>query len=228
MARLSHCRSQSKPDAEDEKRIKSLDTEIASLAKETEKLREKSSGINDQIKELQNKILEVGGVKLRAIQSKVATTKGLLDLANESITKAEVGQAKAERDAEKLEKAIASNTEKLEEVNAELEVVGGDLSACLADLAVIREKVQEAMDASTDVQEALAASKAELDEASTDINAFRALEVCSEAGWLMVADEEQMDMKQKIEDNGRIQKDSRDKLKHWSKRHEELELAYVE
>ena len=37
-----------------------------------------------------------------------------------------------------------------------------------------------------------------------------------------------MDMKQKIEDNGRIQKDSKDKLKHWRKRHDELELAYVE
>ena len=37
-----------------------------------------------------------------------------------------------------------------------------------------------------------------------------------------------MDIKQKIEDNGRIQKDSRDKFKHWNKRHEELELAYVE
>lgn len=170
-------RSQSKPDAADEKRTRSLDSEITSLSKETEKLREKSSGISEQIKELQNKILEVGGVKLRAIQSKVATTKGLLDLANESITKSEVGQAKAERDAEKLKKAIAANTANMTEVNAELEVVNGDLAACSADLAVIREKVQEVMDASTDVQEALAASKAELDEKSTDINASRALEV---------------------------------------------------
>lgn len=170
-------RLQSKPDAADEKRIKALESEIASLSKETDKLREKSTAVSDQIKELQNKILEVGGIKLRAIQSKVATTKGLLDLANESITKSEVAQAKAERDAEKLDKAITTNTASLEEVNAELEVVEGDLAACSADLAVIREKVQEAMDASSDVQEALAGSKAELDEKSADINAFRALEV---------------------------------------------------
>lgn len=37
-----------------------------------------------------------------------------------------------------------------------------------------------------------------------------------------------MDIKQKMEDNGRIQKDSKDKHKHWRKRHEELELVYVE
>ena len=154
-----------------------MNGEITSASKETEKLREKSSAISDQIKELQNKILEVGGVKLRAIQSKVSTTKGLLDLANESITKTEVGQAKAERDVEKLEKALAGNKANMEEVNAELQAVDGDLAACSADLTVIKEKVQEVMDASTDVQEALAASKAELDEKSTDINAFRALEV---------------------------------------------------
>lgn len=148
------------------------------MTAELEKLRAKSSTINEQIKDLQNKILEVGGVKLRAIQSKVITTKGLLDLANESITKAEVGQAKAERDAEKLAKSIEANKGKLEEADAELEAVEGDLQACTADLNVLREKVQEAVDASTDVQEALAQSKAELDEKTEGINGFRALEVC--------------------------------------------------
>ncbi|KAL1408278.1 Structural maintenance of chromosomes protein 4 [Vanrija albida] len=211
--RLSELQSQSKPDLGDEKRIKTLDSEIASLTAEADKLRSKSSGINEQIKELQNKILEVGGVKLRAIQSKFANTKGLLDLASEAITKAEVGQAKSIRDAEKLEKAIQANTAKAEEAQGELDVVEGDLQACSADLAIIREKVQEAQDASIDVQEALAQSKADLDEASTEVNAFRKLE---------------MDIKQKIEDNGRVQKDSKDKYRHWSKRHEELELAYID
>ena len=176
---LSQHSLHSKPDAHDEKRIKTLEAEISSVSAENNKLREKSSGISDQIKELQNKILEVGGVKLRAIQSKVATTKDLLNLANESITKSEVGQAKAERDAEKLEKAVITNQVKMEEVHNQLEVVEGDLAACSADLALIREKVQEAMDASADVQDGLAASKAELDEKSADINAFRTLEVCA-------------------------------------------------
>lgn len=211
--RLAELKSQSKPDADDERRIKTLDSEIAALTREADKLREKSSVISEQIKELQNKILEVGGVRLRAIQSKYTTTKGLLDMASESITKAEVNQAKSQRDADKFAKSIASNQEKLVEVEAELEVVEGDLQAVSGDLAVIREKVQEAQDSSTDVQEALASSKAELDEKSADINAFRALE---------------MDIKQKIEDNGRIQKDSKDKMKHWKKRHDELELAYID
>lgn len=144
---------------------------------EVSKLRQKSSGINEQIKELQNKILEVGGVKLRAIQSKVTTTKGLLDLANESITKAEVGQAKSQRDAEKFERNVEGNKVKMREVEAELEVVQSDLDGCSRDLAVLKEKVQEAVDASADVQEGLAESKKELDETMEGINAFRAIEV---------------------------------------------------
>jgi structural maintenance of chromosome 4 len=211
--RLSELASQNKPDAADEKRIKQLDAEIASLTKDANKLREKSSGINDEIKELQNKILEVGGVKLRAIQSKFMTPKGLLDLANDAITKAEVGQAKAQHDVEKLQRAIAANTTKIEEVDTELASVEGDLKAISDDLATLRQSVEEAQDSSVDVKEQLAESKAKLDEASTEINAFRKIE---------------MDLKQKIDDNVRAQKDSKDKYKHWAKRHEELELAYIE
>ncbi|WVQ96218.1 hypothetical protein IAU59_003322 [Kwoniella sp. CBS 9459] len=211
--RLTEVQLQAKPDAADEKRIRTLDSEIASLTKEADKLKEKSSVISFQIKSLQEKILEVGGVRLRAIQSRVSTTKGLLDLANEAITKAEVGQAKAQRDSVKLEKSIEKNKVALEEVESELQVVEGDLQACSADLATIKEKVQEAMDASEDVKEALGESKKELDEKMGGINAFRALE---------------MDIKQKIEDNGRIQKDSKDKYRHWKKRHEELELVYID
>jgi structural maintenance of chromosome 4 len=170
-------RSQSKPDAGDEKRIVQLEREIATATKEVDSLKAKAAVINDQIKELQNKILEVGGVQLRAMQSKVTTTKGLIDNCNETITKAEVAQAKAQRDAEKLEKAIAANTAKLEEAEAELETVEGDLQACSGDLEVIKAKVQEALDAVETVQEALAASKAELDEKLQFINEFRAIEV---------------------------------------------------
>ncbi|KLT44076.1 hypothetical protein CC85DRAFT_311309 [Cutaneotrichosporon oleaginosum] len=211
--RLSEVASQNKPDAADEKRIKQLDAEIAALTKDADKLREKSSGINNEIKELQNKILEVGGVKLRAIQSKFMTTKGLLDLANDAITKAEVGQAKAQHDVEKLQRAIAANTTKIEEVDAELTSVEDDLKAITDDLATLHQSVEAAQDSSVDVKEQLAESKAKLDEASTEINAFRKIE---------------MDLKQKIDDNMRAQKDSKDKYKHWHKRHEELELAYID
>lgn len=140
-------------------------------------MRSKASVIQDQIKELQAKILEVGGVKLRAMQSKVANTKGLIDLAGENIVKAEVAQAKAQRDAEKLQKAIANNTSLLEQLESEFEVVEADLVSCQADLETITSKVQEAQDGMEDVHETLAEAKQELDEKLSYINAFRSLQV---------------------------------------------------
>ncbi|KAJ9127697.1 hypothetical protein QFC24_001107 [Naganishia onofrii] len=129
------------------------------------------------IKELQDKILEVGGVKLRAMQSKVANTKGMIDLAGEKIVKAEVAQAKAQRDAEKLEKTIATNTAALEQLLGEYEVVEADLASCQADLEIITARVQEAQDGMEDVHETLAEAKKELDEKLTYINTFRTLQV---------------------------------------------------
>lgn len=170
-------RSQSKPDASDEKRIKVLDSDISTLEKEVGKLRSKASVIQDQIKELQAKILEIGGVKLRAMQSKVANTKGMIDLAGENIVKAEVAQAKAQRDAEKLDKTIANNTTVLEQLQSECEVVEADLASCQADLETITTKVQEAQDGMEDVHETLAEAKQELDEKLSYINTFRSLQV---------------------------------------------------
>lgn len=211
---LTRCfRSQSKPDAADDKRITVLEGDISAAQRQLETLRSKSAPIEEQIKELQNRILEVGGVKLRAIQSKVTNTKNQIDMANEAITKAEVGQAKNERDAEKMEKSIAGNTEKLEELGAELQAVEEDLKASTSDRQLIEENVKDAVDAMETVHDTLSEAKAEWEEASTSINAFRALE---------------MDIKQKLEDNTRVQKESKNKLKHWANRHQELELVHID
>lgn len=168
---------QAKPDAADQKRIKTLEAEIAGNTKEADKLRQSASGIESQIKELQEKILEVGGVKLRALQSKVANTRGLIDLGGDNLTKAEVAQAKAERDAEKLSKSIAANTAKLEEMDGELATIEGEWKACSNDLETIRSKVEEAQNSLEAVQDTLTEAKNELEEKSSSINAFRALEV---------------------------------------------------
>lgn len=225
-------RSQSKPDAADEKRIKALDAEITSLTKETDKLREKSSSISDDIKSLQNKILEVGGVRLRAIQSKVSTTKGLLDLANESITKAEVGQAKAARDVEKLENSIASSKTTLEEVVEELELVESNLEGCTADLNKVIDSIQQVNDSSDDINEDFEQSKQQLEEKQAGINAFRALEVSFLFSFSTIQKRAksfgQMDYKQQIEDNARKLKESQEKYRFYEKKLAGLELVYIE
>jgi structural maintenance of chromosome 4 len=170
-------RSQNKPDADDEKRIRSLDKEIAAHTKEVQTLRQKSSGIEDAIKALQDQILEVGGVKLRAQKSKVDGIKQQIELSSEKVTKAEVEQAKSAKEAEKLAKAIQTNTAKLEDLDEQLEELDAQLAVCVEDMRLVRATVDEARDGMESLEEELSAVKEELDEKSGALNAFKAREV---------------------------------------------------
>lgn len=140
-------------------------------------LRQKSSGIEDAIKALQDQILEVGGVKLRAQKSKVDGTKQQIELASDKVTKAEVEQTKSAKEAEKLEKAIASNTTKLDDLDLQLEELDKQLTVCVEDMRLVRAAVDEARYGMESLEEELAAVKEQLDEQSSSLHAFKAREV---------------------------------------------------
>ena len=190
-----------------------MDKAIDDNSKELEKLRTKTSAIDSRIKDLQEKILEVGGVKLRALQSKVTNTRSLIDLAGDNLTKAEVAKAKAERDTEKLDKSLIADADKMNELEMELETIEVDWKACVSDLQTIQSKVDEAQIGMESVQDILVEAKKELEDKTTSINSFRALEV---------------EVSQKIDEQTKLLKDHNAKLRHWEKRFSELELVHVE
>lgn len=169
--------SQSKPNAADQKRIKSLEATIASSTSEVNKLREKSGAIESDIQALQEKILEIGGVRLRSQKAKVDGMKQQMDHINETITRAEVGKAKAERDSEKLGTNLKNNAASLEEQEATLGELEEVLAVCGEDLENVRKRVEQAQSVADAAKEDLAEMKAELDERMVLINKFRAKEV---------------------------------------------------
>ena len=70
---------------------------------------------------MQDKILEIGGDKLRAQKSKVDQIKDQIALTNEQITKTQVAKSKAEKDMTKFENSLAKNEGELEELNDGIE-----------------------------------------------------------------------------------------------------------
>ena len=166
------------PNAADAKRIKALEATISASTSELHNLLEKSSAIKSDIKGLQDKILEIGGVRLRSQKSKVDGLKQQMDHINETITKAEVNKAKAERDSEKLEGTLGSADIALKELDGELEVLDDELGVCNEDLANVRTQVEKAQTIADSAKEDLVEMKAELDEKMVSLNKFRAKEVC--------------------------------------------------
>ncbi|KAG8974695.1 hypothetical protein FRB90_009718, partial [Tulasnella sp. 427] len=175
--RLRELQSQSKPDAGDVKRIAVLDGEIASASAEVNKLRKQANTIQQVIEGLQNKILEIGGTRLRSQKAKVDGLKEMMDLANDQITKAEVGKAKAEKDVEKYTHSIDAAEAQLEEMKAEIDELDNVLASCQEDINGVREKVNMAQEAAEKHSNDLEDMKSELDEKQASINKFRKKEL---------------------------------------------------
>lgn len=104
--------------------------------------------------------------------------KEMIDLANEQITKAEVGKAKAEKDVEKYGHTIQVAETQLGEMKAEVDELDNVLATCQEDMAGVREKVEMAQEVAEKHSEELEEMKSELDEKQALINKFRQKEVC--------------------------------------------------
>ena len=175
---MSLIRSKSKPDEGDLARIAELEKEIAQSTNELSRLKDKAATVEMAIKDLEKKILDIGGAKLLSQRSKVDGIKLHINIALEEITKAEVHVSKAEKDAERCDKAIAGNIGALEEIEAELEELNGQLEECDKYVSQLQDKVDKAQTAAENAKEDLDSLKTKLDEKTEQIQKFRQKEVC--------------------------------------------------
>ncbi|KAN0127918.1 RecF/RecN/SMC N terminal domain containing protein [Lactarius tabidus] len=211
--RVRDLKSQSKPDAGDISRIALLEREIATAQGELEKLQSKSSTIEEAIKALEKKILDIGGSRLLAQKSKVDGLKLHINIANEEITKAEVAMAKAEKDSVKFKGSIASNRQSLEDIESELEKLTESLQEVKDYVADIRAKVEAAQAEVENSKDDLENLKTELDEKTEEIQAFRKKEV---------------ELTQKLNDKKTELKDNRSTMDRAQAEHDKLRLEDVD
>jgi structural maintenance of chromosome 4 len=154
-----------------------LEKEVASSMEQLQELQESSGQIEQNIKALEKKILDIGGAQLLAQKSKVDGIRLHINLANDEITKAEVTKAKAEKDSFKLESSVESNISSLQEVDAEIEELSCQLEECGQYVDELRTKVAAAQAAAENSKDDLENLKAELDAKTEEIQAFRQKEV---------------------------------------------------
>ena len=122
---------------------------------------------------MEEKILDIGGARLLTGKSKVDGLHLHISLANDAITKAELAKAKAEKDVKKLEGVITVNSASLAEITQDLQALEEKLEECVQYVEEIRSKVADAQTAAEDSKDDLENLKAELDEKTDKIQAFR-------------------------------------------------------
>ena len=154
-----------------------LEREIKTAEKDLEKLKQRSQTIENQIRQLQEQILAVGGIELRKLQSKVDGINGMIELENDKVTKAEVGINKARKDIEKHAKVLDTSQKESKDIEVVLEKLKADLQLIANDVASVRQLVKEAQDNFEEQKEKLDAIKTELDEKLELTRNFRKLVV---------------------------------------------------
>ncbi|KAG5643297.1 hypothetical protein DXG03_001224 [Asterophora parasitica] len=225
--------AQNKPNKNDLTRIESLESEIESSTEELEQLQEKSGKVENAIKDLEKKILDIGGSRLLKQKSTVDGIKLHISLANDEITKAEVAKAKAEKDSAKYDAAIKTNSAALEEAGAELEELEGLLSELTTYVTELRAKVEDAQEAADNSKDDLDKLKVELDAKDKEIEKFRQKEVrqLSMVVFDSMADQHPCNQLELTQDLSDVQKEADEnakKIEHWRDSHDTLQLEEID
>ncbi|THV05398.1 RecF/RecN/SMC protein [Dendrothele bispora CBS 962.96] len=211
--RLRDVRSRSKPDANDVARIAALEKQMKAFNAELEQIQEKTADIENALKEVEEKIIQIGGSKLLTQKSKVEGIRSYIETANNEITKAEVAIAKAEKDVTKSKHLIETNQAALEEASEEVDNLGEQLEELQGYMNGVRARVEEAEAAEEKESSDLAELKAQLDEKEEEVDTFRQSEA---------------KLKKLLTEAERDQKENEEKMAHWQQKHDELRLEEID
>ena len=196
----------------DEAHIRGLEKQILELEKEVNKLRAESAGLEQQIQDLQDKIMEVGGVRLRAQKAKVDGLKEQIDTLTEEISNADVAKSRAEKQKSKHVRAHEEAEKELTSVAKELESLASEVSAQANNAAGYKQSAEEAQEQLSSKEEELAILKRELDDKTKELNETRAVEI---------------EMRNKLEENQKVQSENLKRLKYWNEKLGKLALQSV-
>lgn len=150
--RVKELSAEHKPSKTDAGQAKALEQQISSLDDEIEGLRAEKGGIEEEIQTLQNKIMEIGGVRLRSQKAKVDGLKEQTSLLAEEISNAEVEKSKNEKLIDKHQKSRLDAETELEHVADELGRLDEDAANKNNDASGWRQKVEEAQEVSVLLQ----------------------------------------------------------------------------
>ncbi|KAJ3297941.1 hypothetical protein HK104_011341 [Borealophlyctis nickersoniae] len=175
---LSDLKKQNRqPDIQDIRRIEELTRTIAVYDVDIEKLRKSSSKIEDEIKELQNQILEVGGDRLRSQKARVDIISNQIDTVQTSITKLHAERTTREKALTKVAAGITKKESEMEETERALETVRDDLEKQVSSAREAKQRVQEVKEILSAKEAELSEMKAVLDEKTEVVNEMRKREV---------------------------------------------------
>lgn len=143
------------------------------------KLKNSSINIEEEIKVLQAKILEVGGVRLRAQKAKVDGINEQNDSIHERIMKLQVEKSTREKSLVKAVKIIEKKETEISDSARELGKLEEEMKAKLMVAVDVRSKLDAAVHLMETKKDEMEEIKKKLDEKESMVNTIRRVEVSS-------------------------------------------------
>ncbi|OMH86070.1 Structural maintenance of chromosomes protein 4 [Zancudomyces culisetae] len=154
---------------EDTAKVDSLRQQEEQQHRNIEKLREQCKNIEQEIRELNTKIMQAGGVALRTQTVKVDGIKEKIALINEEITSGDVKKTKAGLELARGSKELGRCKDEKERVHEELEQVNASIGNKRQLQAKLSEELKDTRIQAEEIKDQVEAFKSELD---VNINKF--------------------------------------------------------
>ena len=197
------------PSHSEDARIQVLEQKLIAQEGELRTLHAQTSGINSEIKGLQDKIMEIGGVRLRGQKAKVDGLKEQIDTLSEQSSNAEVARSKATKDKAKHERVFAQTEKDLAGLTHELGGLDEERIAHARCVDQAKQRVHSAQSTLDEKQEQLTETKKDLEVKSAQLNHIRGLEI---------------EMRNQLEENHKALEENRKRLRYWEDKSRKLAL----
>ena len=205
--------SDTKPEStSDDTRISTLEKNVLKLEKEMDKIRTETVGLEEEIQMLQAKIMEVGGVRLRAQKAKVDGLRGQIETLTEAISDAEVAKSKAEKQKAKHHTLHEDSAKELAAAADELTRLLEDVKTHAEELSESKRRVKEAQEHTSDKEHELANLKTDLDQNIAELNDTRAVEI---------------EMRNRLDENQKVQSENQKRLHYWNEKVSKLAFQSI-
>jgi len=196
----------------EQSKLKELEKNVAGFRKDYEKVATTTSKLEDEVKELHNQIIEIGGAKLGAVQSRLKTIIGEIDKITGQITKNQVGVKTSERNLKRAQDKVQSVTEEVADTKKKIEELGQRLKAMEGEATQLLEQHEKAQAEVQEQGQALGQVNTEVEQAEEEETNMK---------------QEGLELHHEMERVEGVLKDNKGKIKHWKKEMSGLKLSSI-
>ncbi|KAJ2803472.1 Structural maintenance of chromosomes protein 4 [Coemansia guatemalensis] len=204
---------QDKPSEADASHKAEVEARIADEQGAIAELQEQCATIEADIKELQEKIMQAGGIRLRAQKSKVDGLQDRIKTIRDEISRWEVMQSKSSKELARAERSNSGREEQAAGLEAQLEAITAEIDAKSAAAMEVKQRCDSARGQLDTKREELGRVKEELDSKMEGFNEMRTKEAA---------------LKRRLDDSERALADASRGVNYWNSEHEHLSLHSID